>query len=158
MIVVADTSPINYLVLIEEIEILPKIYGRAVIPQTVYDELVRPSAPQAVQYWVTQKHIWLEIRSPSRSVDVSIADLDAGERDAIALAQELRADRLIIDDQEGRREAEKLGLPVSGTLGVLRDAAALQLLDLRSAVQRLQSTSFRVAPEILASLLNDHPD
>lgn len=41
MIVVADTSPINYLVLIEQIGILPKMYGRVVIPHTVREELVR---------------------------------------------------------------------------------------------------------------------
>ena len=47
MIVVADTSPINYLILIEEIDILTKMYGRVVIPHTVYEELLRGSAPHA---------------------------------------------------------------------------------------------------------------
>jgi predicted nucleic acid-binding protein len=46
MIVVADTSPINYLILIGEIDILPKMYGSVVVPQTVREELVRLSAPQ----------------------------------------------------------------------------------------------------------------
>jgi predicted nucleic acid-binding protein len=49
MIVVADTSPINYLILIEAIEVIPKLYRRAVLPQAVYDELLQPSAPAAVQ-------------------------------------------------------------------------------------------------------------
>jgi Domain of unknown function (DUF3368) len=77
------------------------------------------------------------------------------ERDAITLATELRADRLIVDDREGRREAERRGIPVIGTLGVLREAAALKLLDIRVAVERLQATSFFVAPEVLTKLLKD---
>jgi predicted nucleic acid-binding protein len=65
MIVVADTSPINYLVLIQEIEILPKMYGSVVVPQTVRDELVRLSAPQLVRSWVDLGSIIC--RSGSRS-------------------------------------------------------------------------------------------
>ena len=76
-------------------------------------------------------------------------------RDAITLAKELHADRLIVDEREGRREAERLGIPAIGTLGVLREAAALKLLDIRVAVERLQTTSFYVAPEVLAGLLKD---
>ena len=62
MIVVADTSPINYLILIEEIDILPKIYGSVVIPHTVREELLRASAPQLVRSWVDHLPIWLEVR------------------------------------------------------------------------------------------------
>ena len=74
--------------------------------------------------------------------DSSLARLDAGERVAITIAAELHADRLIVDEREGRREAERRGIPVIGTLGVLREAAVLKLLDLRVAVERLQTTSF----------------
>jgi len=98
---------------------------------------------------------WLEVRSPLAVPDSSLAKLDAGERDAITLATELHADQLIVDDREGRREAERRGIPVIGTLGVLREAAILKLLDIRVAVERLQTTSFYVAPEVLASLLKD---
>jgi predicted nucleic acid-binding protein len=155
MIVVADTSPINYLILIQEIDILPKMYGSVVVPQTVRDELVRLSAPQLVRSWVDHLPVWLEVRSPLALPDSSLAKLDAGERDAITLAAELQADQLIVDDREGRREAERRGIPAIGTLGVLREAAALKLLDIRVAVERLQGTSFYVAPEVLAKLLKD---
>jgi len=106
MIVVADTSPINYLILIKEIDILPKMYGSVVVPQTVREELVRASAPQLVRSWLDHLPIWLEVRSPVAVPDSSLAKLDAGERDAITLATELHADQLIVDDREGRREAE----------------------------------------------------
>src|SRR5215831_7888620 len=112
MIVVADTSPVNHLILKQEIDVLPKIYGRVVIPQTVREELVRASAPQLVRSWMDHMPDWLEVRVPSTAPDSSLAKLDAGERDAIALATELHADQLIIDEREGRRVAERRGIPV----------------------------------------------
>lgn len=157
MIVVADTSPINYLILIGEIEILTKMYGRVVIPHAVREELLRPSAPEIVRNWISQMPVWLEVHAPSNAPDASLGDLDPGERDAIVLASELGADQLIVDDRQGRHEAEKRGIPVMGTLGVLQEAATLSLLDLRTAVKRLEGTSFHIAPEILARLLKDQP-
>ena len=94
-------------------------------------------------------------RNPLAVPDPSLARLDAGERDAIALATELQADQLIVDAREGRREAERRGIPAIGTLGVLREATTLKLLDIRVAVGRLQATSFYVAPEVLAELAKD---
>ena len=155
MIVVADTTPINYLILIEEIDVLPKLYGRVIIPRAVSEELMRLRAPVRVQEWMRQPPDWLEVLSPTVGVDARLAKLDAGERDAIALAEELSADQLIVDEMLGRREAERRGLPVIGMLGVLREAAEMGLLDLRSAFERLRQTSFHVSPAILASLLND---
>jgi predicted nucleic acid-binding protein len=157
MIVVADTSPINYLILIEEIDILTKMYGSVVIPRAVRDELLRASAPDAVRNWIAQLPAWLEVRAPASAPDASLAALDAGERDAIMLAGELAADQLIVDDRQGRQAAEKRGIPVMGTLGVLREGAALGLLDLQAAVKRLEATSFYIAPEVLARLLKDRP-
>ncbi|MGB7845844.1 MAG: DUF3368 domain-containing protein [Candidatus Acidiferrum sp.] len=155
MIVVADTSPINYLLLIKEIDILPKMYGTVVIPRAVQEELLRPVAPEIVRAWIDGAPAWLEIRSPIDAPDSSLANLDPGERDAIMLATELRADQLIVDDREGRKRAQERRIPVIGTLGVLKEAASLGLLDLRVSVERLQTTSFYVAPEVLKSLLND---
>jgi predicted nucleic acid-binding protein len=157
MIVVADTSPINYLILIGEIETLTKMYGRVVIPRAVREELLRPSAPEMVRIWMSQLPTWLEVHTPVNAPDASLAALDPGERDAIILAGELNADQLIVDDRQGRHEAEKRGIRVIGTLGVIREAATLGLLDLRTAVKRLEATSFHIAPEILTRLLKDHP-
>jgi predicted nucleic acid-binding protein len=108
----ADTSPINYLVLIEEIGILPRMYGRVVIPHTVREELMGASAPHMVRAWVGDPPVWLEARSPLAVPDSALAKLDLGERDAITLAMELQADQLIVDDREGRREAERRAIRV----------------------------------------------
>jgi predicted nucleic acid-binding protein len=153
MIIVADTSPINYLVLIKEIEVLPRLYGKIVIPEAVREELLRPEAPELVRTWTAQPPAWLETRTPVSIADSSLARLDAGERDAIMLAAELNAEQLIVDDREGRRIAKERGIPVIGTLGVLKEAAAMGLVDLRDCVARLQTTTFYVAPEVLKNLL-----
>ena len=76
-----------------------------------------------------------------------------GEQDAILLAELLKAERLIIDDLEGRREAAKRGLPVIGTLGILAEAGRRNLLDLPRALTALQATNFHVAPDLLELLL-----
>jgi predicted nucleic acid-binding protein len=157
MIVVADTSPINYLILIEEIDILAKMYVRVVIPRAVREELLRPSTPEMVRNWISRSPSWLETHAPVNAPDASLGALDPGERDAITLAGELGADQLIMDDRRGRLEAEKRGIPVMGTLGVLREAATLGLLNIRNAVKRLQATSFYIAPAVLTHLLKDQP-
>ena len=78
-----------------------------------------------------------------RSVlDPALGFLDPGEREAIALAEELQADQLLLDDTDDRREAARRSLPFIGTLGVLREAARRELLDLRVVLVQLQETSF----------------
>ena len=145
------------MILIEAIDVLPKLYGRVIIPRAVSEELMHSRAPVKVQEWIKQSPDWLEVLSPTVIVDDKLSKLDVGERDAIALAEELSADQLIVDELLGRREAERRSLPVIGTVGVLREAAEMGLLDLRSAFERLRQTSFHVSPAILASLLNDLP-
>jgi predicted nucleic acid-binding protein len=155
MIVVADTTPINYLILIEEIHVLPKLYGRVVIPLAVREELLRPRTPGAVRAWMESLPVWLEVQTASGASDPALARLDAGERSAITLAEELGADQLIVDDAFARRIAEARGLSVIGTIGVLREAGERGLVDLATAFQRLQLTSFHVSPALLAKLLNE---
>src|SRR5437868_4599871 len=155
MIVIADTSPLNYLILIQEIEILRKLYSGIIVPQTVYDELLRPATPNIVREWVSHLPEWIEVRAPRTSAKTLSSKLDPGERDAILLAEELRADQLIIDDREGRREAQKRGLLTIGTLGVLREASVQGLVNIRAAVKRLEATSFHIAPEVLARVLTN---
>jgi predicted nucleic acid-binding protein len=155
MIVVADTTPVNYLILIGEIDVLAKLYGRVVIPKAVREELTRSRAPASVRAWIAQPPDWLEVLSPGTISDTALDKLDAGERDAIALAEQLSADQLIVDELLGRREAERRGLSVIGTIGVLREAADEGLLDLRISIERLRQTSFHISPAILAILLAD---
>ena len=87
--VVADTGPLNYLVLTGDIELLPKLFGQILAPQAVCDELADREAPAAVRAWVAQKPSWMEVRPDPdvRPDDAVTPTLDRGERAAIGLAR-----------------------------------------------------------------------
>jgi len=153
LIVIADTSPINYLVLIDEIKVLPRIYGGILIPQAVFDELLDSASPQKIREWLSTRPDWLRISDVVFAPDPLLEILDRGERDAILLAESIRAERLIMDDSDGRREAESRQLAVIGTLGVLAEAARRDLLDLGRALADLRKTNFYAAPALIEMLL-----
>ena len=152
MIVVADTTPLQYLILIQHEHILPALYGRVVVPPAVIAELSRNETPQPVRDWLKSAPAGLEVCGP-RKVDRSSVTLGAGELEAIALAEELRADALLIDDWDGRQEALRRHLNVFGTLRVLADASDEGMVDLRVAVDRLRLTNFRANDELFQWLL-----
>ena len=153
MIVISDTSPLNYLILIECIDVLPALYGQVIIPDGVLAELQRDNTPQVVKEWIAARPGWLEIRQAKMQASNALSMLGVGERQAISLAQELKAAAIIIDEERGRKEARRLGLSVIGILGVLRDAAERELIALPAALERLRRTNFRVSEAIIQSLL-----
>lgn len=85
--------------------------------------------------------------------DPELAWLDRGEREAIELADVVKANRLIIDDMDGRRAAENRNLSVIGTLGILAEASRRGLLDLVQTLTALQATNFHIAPSVISRLL-----
>ncbi len=153
---VSNTSPINYLLQIEEIEILRSLYGRIAIPAAVLVELKAMESPAVVRSWATRQPDWVEVCIPARESTRELTHLGAGERDAIVLAQQIGADVLIIDERLGSTEAENRGLRVTGTLGVLEKAACLGLIDLKQALSRLLATNFRIRRSIVETLLKRH--
>ena len=150
MVIVADTSPVNYLVVINQIGILPRLYKRVLIPPAVFDELTHPAAPGPVREWTERRPDWLEVKSPKNTV--ALAQLDLGESQAIALASELGAGVVLIDELAGRKEATSRGLKVAGTLSVLDDADRAGLVKFDDAIARLRKTSFRVSQAVLAEI------
>ena len=152
MVVVADTSPINYLVLIDQIEILSRLYSQILIPPAVLEELRHPAAPKPVRDYLREPPTWLEVRSPQKSL--SLPQLDLGECQAISLATELRGDLLLIDEYAGRQEAARLGLKVAGTLAILDDADRAGFISFDLAVARLRQTNFRISQAILDEIRN----
>src|SRR5919109_2360636 len=123
MLVVADTTPINYLVLIAQIDILAALYTQVVIPSAVAAELQHPKAPAVVRAWIAGPPSWCALRQAQGQPDAALMPLGAGEREAIVLAEELDADAFLTDDLEGREEALHRGIEVTGTLGILERAA-----------------------------------
>ena len=155
MIVIADTSPLNYLIWIGEVEILPALYARVVVPPIVCKELSREGAPVIVRAWISQPPAWLEIVTPVGQPDIDLMHvrIHAGEREAILLAEELKADELIMDDLTGRREAERRHLRVTGTVGVLRAAARAGAINLKDALNRLRTTNFHLSQKLYDQLI-----
>src|SRR5262245_2485000 len=155
-VIICNTTPINYLVLIDHIAVLHQLYTRDIIPQAVSGELQEEGTPAKVKAWVVTHPEWLEVRTVSGPLDASLDFLDVGEREAILLATELEADALIIDEPAGREAAKRQGLRVIGTLRVLYDAAAAGLCDLVQAYERLQHTTFRAHPDLYKMFLDMH--
>jgi predicted nucleic acid-binding protein len=150
--VVSNTSPINYLVLTGQVDVLRHLYGCVWIPQAVFDELTHDDAPVAVRSWMERRPKWLVV---SRVAHPSLepGSLDAGEREAVDLALERSADLVLLDERKGRRVAAQAGLVARGTLGVLVDAAAVGLVSLEDAVTQLRKTTFRMSDELAEAVL-----
>ena len=152
-IVVADAGPPRYLVLINQIELLPRLFGTVVLPDVVRDELNAPRTPAPVRAWLASSPPWLEAGAASVAETRLSPKLDAGERAAIALALELGASLILMDDRVGVEEARLRGLEVTGTLGVLLLAARRGFVDLEAALLRLKVTNFRYPPALLDAML-----
>lgn len=152
--VIADTGPINYLILIGHIDVLPQLCERVVLPTVVQTELGDERAPLSVRCWIANPPAWLEIVGTPEVV--SVAGLHKGESAALTLAASLAADLLLMDDRRGVLAAERQGIRVTGTLGVLDIAAERGLIDFAAAIQSLETTSFRKPILLLQALLDKH--
>lgn len=153
MLVVSDTTPLNYLILTGQQNILPQLFGRVLIPRAVLEELQREKAPAAVKAWIANRPAWLEVRDVQAVAHPEPDALDAGEREAIQLALSTQADFLLIDEREGRAQGQALNLTVIGTLGVLDKAAAKNLIVLSDVIERLRQTSFRLPEAVVQKML-----
>jgi predicted nucleic acid-binding protein len=109
----------------------------------VADELSDKGAPDVVRAWITKPPTWVDVRPvTSDAVSTVTDDLDLGERAAIALAETMHADLLLIDEAAGRAEAKRRHLRVTGTLGVLRTGAEQGLVNVPDLIERLKGTTF----------------
>ncbi|WP_337176869.1 hypothetical protein [Paludisphaera sp.] len=150
MLVVCDASPLRYLILIGLGDCLPVLFRRILVPPAVLAELTRPRTPAAVRDWLVDRPTWLEESTPGAPIEAD--GLGLGEREAIALAVEARADAVLMDDRDAVKEARDRGLRVLGTLAVLDEAAYHGLIvDLADALDRLaRTTNFRVGATVEA--------
>ncbi|MGH8246013.1 MAG: DUF3368 domain-containing protein [Gammaproteobacteria bacterium] len=156
--VVSNSSPLNYLILIDAVGVLPILYREIWIPTAVQNELSDPAAPAGIRRFVATPPDWLRVRPTPATKSAGLDHLDAGEAEAILLAREIGADALLIDDRDGVRAARERDLRVIGTLGVLDRAAESKLVDIRAALDRLQRTNFRIPAGIIARLLSRYRD
>jgi predicted nucleic acid-binding protein len=158
VIIISDTSPITSLAAIGQLDLLQQLYSTILIPQAVYEELTGAgiSVPGSLE---VQTLNWLEVHQITNLALVTTLlnkQLDRGECEAITLAIELSADLLLIDERRGRTEANRLGLRITGLLGVLVEAKQKGLiLAVKPLIDNLISIAqFRVADELYHKILN----
>jgi uncharacterized protein len=135
MIVVSDTSPLTALLTIGQSDLLTKLFGEVVIPPAVKSELLRTHRVLPA---------WLRVQALHDDAKAALyaRNVDRGEAEAIALAEELHADHLLIDERKGRRLAQRQGLPVLGLLGVVLLAKRARLISsARELLERLDRES-----------------
>jgi predicted nucleic acid-binding protein len=123
MIVVSNTSPLTNLAAIKLFQLLSRLFGEVHIPDGVWDELNAggkswPGSAEAASVSWIQRH---SVQNEALVITL-MRDLDKGEAESIALALELKADLLLMDEREGRRAAQRLGLQTLGVVGLLLDA------------------------------------
>jgi predicted nucleic acid-binding protein len=157
-VVVADATPLHYLILVDAVEILPRLFGHLYIPAEVREELTRAATPTAVREWIEHGPTWLEVVFSPRDAALLSAELrglHSGEQQAIALAEFLRADLLLIDERAGAEIAQRRGLSVTGTLGILDLASRSGFVELREVFGKLQKTNFRYPPSVMERLIEE---
>jgi uncharacterized protein len=152
---VADTSPLIFLAKLDRLDLLRKAVDEILVPYAVVQEIrQRPD-------WTSQKiedalKTWVRVE-PARGqqlVHVLLADLDEGEAEAIVLALEVGAERIVMDDLDGRRLARRVGLRPIGTLGLLLAARRRgELASLREEIERLRREGFRVSDSVVQAIL-----
>lgn len=161
MIAISDQGPLHYLILIGCDHVLPQLYDRVIAPRVVIEkEMADPATPEPVRTWAANPPPWLEILEPKAVEDIpplsGKGDRGAGEIAAIALAQELGTEDLVMlmDDKRARREAKARGLHPVWTLTVLDEAAEHGLIpDITQRLEHLEHrTPFRINRECKAAI------
>lgn len=150
MIVVSDTTPLSELSKVGKLDLLQAVFGRVIIPQQVYAELTTGNHPAVLD---VKSALWLEVRSISNNQLIEQlkleTDLDLGECSAIILAEELKAEQLLIDEKAGRKVAISRGLPIIGLVGVIILAKEQGLIDnVKDILDDLISKGTRISPKI----------
>ena len=158
MVAVSDTSVISNLALIGRLYLLRSQFQMVCIPEAVRAELNQiPNSEAKALIGVALQDGWLRCRAVgnSRLASALANDLDNGEAEAIALATEIPAGILLIDEKEGRAVARQAGLPVRGILGILLRAKSMgEVASVQAEIHALRNRAgFFVAPALEADVI-----
>lgn len=146
MIVVSDNSVLSCLAEIGELDLLRALYDKITVTETIRAEASHPCAPEALRRLFLASPDWISVVPDESPFLEETGALDAGEASAITLAwQHRNSSLLILDEKRGRKVASALGLRITGTAGLLTDAAAAGLIDFEDAFLRLAQTGFRLS-------------
>jgi predicted nucleic acid-binding protein len=155
---VSNTTPLRYLIAIEQEHLLGQLFEKVYVPVAVHEELTDARTPEPVRRCVLSLPAWFEVRRLQETQPATFpVTLHRGEREAILLAEALRADVLLIDEQIGRTIALSRNLPVSGTLGVLERADKMGFVsDFPQVLQQLKTSGFFITEALEKQLLERH--
>ncbi len=159
MVIVSDTSPISNLFRIGRLELLQLVYGKVVVPEAVMRELLELEKRGIDLTSITQAD-WIEIipvKDHEMVVSFQQKMIDEGESEAIALAIELQADYLLIDERLGRAVAESAGIKVVGLLGTLREAKQLGIIpEIKPILDEMRTVArFRISETLYRLILTE---
>jgi len=154
--IIADSSPLISLAIIEQLELLPQLYQRVMVPPAVWNEVTVQGLGLPGSQAVSQVK-WLEIQTPlpTNLEPLSIL-LDRGEAEAIALAKSISNSIVLLDDAQARRIAERLGIPRIGTLGILRRAKKAGLIaEVKMYIEQLRTNGIYISSSLIEAVLRD---
>ncbi|OLP17405.1 nucleic acid-binding protein [Leptolyngbya sp. 'hensonii'] len=152
--VITDTSPMQYLYQIAQLDLLPTLYGQVRMPQAVADELAQGLA-QGISLPAPASLSWITLcQVPSSVLIPELPNLGAGEREALSLATTIPDSLVILDDALARSYAQQLNISVTGTLGVLLKGKQSGYIEaIAPLLDQLNALNFRLAPATRAAVL-----
>lgn len=145
-LIISDTSCLALLTNIGELNLLQRSYSKVLITPEILAESGLP-LPE-----------WIEVRSPSdkKMQEILLESLDLGEATALCLAWELQNVAIILDDLKARKAGIRMGLRVTGTIGVIVKAKQKGLVNaVRPILDKVQKTNFRVSEIIIEEAIKE---
>lgn len=155
LIVVSDATPLIALAKIGQLSWLPDLFGEVLVPGAVYSEIVVAGAGRSGAAEI-QSATWLRTEAvvDRTRVNYLLTQLDIGEAESIVLAQEKQADWLLIDENKARAIAQRLGLRMIGTVGLLLLAKQQGKISMiRPLLDALRSQQFHLSQKVYEMML-----
>ena len=160
MTIVCDTSPLLLFARADRLRLLPALYQTVVVPGAVLQEVNVQADEPARQIQVhVQQDVFQRKEARGRSLDAVGENMGRGERAAIALARELDAELVVLDDEQGRKEARRHGLSVTGSIGILIEAKERDVIaSMRRELDRLVEEGLWIDEQLYDRVLREHEE
>ena len=147
--VVVNSTPLIALCKVNRLSLLRELYGEITIPEAVFHEVTLKN--DAVKKQIIENGVWIHIQAISDNSDKRMykAKLHDGEVEVMILAQEIKADLVLIDDNAARKTAIYLGIPLSGTIGILLRAKERGLIpEVMPIVEDMEQNGIYYGPKL----------
>ena len=165
MTIVCDTSPLLLFARADRLGLLPALYQRVVVPGAVLQEVNVQADEPARQIQVhVQQDVFQRKEARGKSLDAVGENMGRGERAAIALARELDAELVVLDDEQlddeqGRTEARRHGLSITGSIGILIEAKERDVIaSMRRELDRLVEEGLWIDEQLYDRVLREHEE